>query len=261
MIKKDTPTNTTEDKTIFIYSKTERLVSALYLVTNLFHDSEPIKWLLRDKGIGLLSGMLPMSVYVRKDNRTKEMRSRISELLSILLVARRSGILSEMNHSLLEADFIALNGLIADEADAYLNFSIADFLNEEESVKVDGLRYDNPLLPDVVRDVNSIRHPIGHNMSDRMSYTKPYDRGISKGVGTTPRVSNSQNKRTAGGEERKKNILKLAKESGSVTVREVTNIIKDCSEKTIQRDLMTLVNDGVLRKVGDRRWSRYTLVI
>ena len=32
---------------VFLYKKTERLTTALYMITNLFTESEPLKWTLR----------------------------------------------------------------------------------------------------------------------------------------------------------------------------------------------------------------------
>src|ERR1035437_9903487 len=43
---------------IFVYKKTEKLATALYMVTNLFSDSEPMKWTLRKKVSEMLSFIL-----------------------------------------------------------------------------------------------------------------------------------------------------------------------------------------------------------
>jgi hypothetical protein len=37
-------------------------------------------------------------------------------------------------------------------------------------------------------------------------------------------------------------------------------MIKDCSEKTIQRELIVLVSEKVVKKEGERRWSVYSIV-
>ena len=58
---------------------------------------------------------------------------------------------------------------------------------------------------------------------------------------------------------RRNNILSIIKDKREVTIKNITEIIKDCSEKTIQRELNTLVGEGVLKRVGEKRWSRYSL--
>lgn len=54
-------------------------------------------------------------------------------------------------------------------------------------------------------------------------------------------------------------IVKEVKDKGSVTIKDVSKLMKDVSEKTVQRELIALVSNGVLKKEGERRWSRYSL--
>jgi len=42
-------------------------------------------------------------------------------------------------------------------------------------------------------------------------------------------------------------------------IKDITSLIGDYSEKTVQRDLVALVKAGVLKKEGERRWSKYML--
>jgi len=59
--------------------------------------------------------------------------------------------------------------------------------------------------------------------------------------------------------ERQQVILDIIKEIGESSIKDISDNIKDCSEKTIQRELNTLIYDGVLKKIGERRWSKYVL--
>ena len=58
---------------------------------------------------------------------------------------------------------------------------------------------------------------------------------------------------------RRANILDIIKIKKKVTIKDISSLIKDCSEKTIQRELVALLKEGVLRKEGERRWSTYSL--
>ena len=49
------------------------------------------------------------------------------------------------------------------------------------------------------------------------------------------------------------------KEKDKINVKDVTKVVRDCSEKTLQRELVSLVGKGVLVKEGERRWSTYSL--
>jgi hypothetical protein len=61
--------------------------------------------------------------------------------------------------------------------------------------------------------------------------------------------------------DRQKVIVDTIKEKGELSIKDLTDVIHGCSEKTIQRELISLVSDGVLSKTGERRWSRYSLMM
>ena len=55
-------------------------------------------------------------------------------------------------------------------------------------------------------------------------------------------------------------IRDILARSPSVSVKDIARFFPDVSEKTIQRDVNTLIERGVVRKEGEKRWSRYSLV-
>jgi predicted HTH transcriptional regulator len=59
--------------------------------------------------------------------------------------------------------------------------------------------------------------------------------------------------------ERQQSIIKELRNKGQLTVKDLAEKIRGCSEKTIQRELLSLVGSGVLKKEGERRWSRYSI--
>ncbi len=57
--------------------------------------------------------------------------------------------------------------------------------------------------------------------------------------------------------DRSKRILAVLKDRGQASIKDISNVIKDCSEKTIQRELNILIKDNKVIRDGERRWSRY----
>jgi hypothetical protein len=55
-------------------------------------------------------------------------------------------------------------------------------------------------------------------------------------------------------------IISLLKRKKEIMIKDVSPLIDGCSEKTIQRELLAMVEAGILRKEGEKRWSRYSLV-
>lgn len=60
-----------------------------------------------------------------------------------------------------------------------------------------------------------------------------------------------------GQSERMSLILELVRKRKSLSIKEIAEVIKGCSEKTIQRELGELIRQGLIKKVGERRWSLY----
>jgi predicted HTH transcriptional regulator len=59
---------------------------------------------------------------------------------------------------------------------------------------------------------------------------------------------------------RQEEILSLFSKKDRISIKDAVSAIDGCSEKTIQREIMALVEEGVLIKEGERRWSTYRKV-
>lgn len=55
-------------------------------------------------------------------------------------------------------------------------------------------------------------------------------------------------------------ILDIVRRKRSVSIKGIAAEIKGCSEKTIQRELNILIEQGLVRREGERRWSVYVPV-
>ncbi len=87
------------------------------------------------------------------------------------------------------------------------------------------------------------------------------DSRVSHTVFERPLIKDSQkgqfNRSSKGQSERTERILEYIRRQGSVSIKEIATTIKGCSEKTIQRELISLIQAGLVRRVGERRWSHY----
>lgn len=100
---------------------------------------------------------------------------------------------------------------------------------------------------------------------DRNPFT---EEGVS--VLPTPRKALPQKRveaRTDGGytppvlaRSRRERILDIIKDKGEATIKDISTTITDCSEKTIQRELIDMIKDNVILRDGERRWSKYKLI-
>lgn len=60
--------------------------------------------------------------------------------------------------------------------------------------------------------------------------------------------------------DRRERIKTVLEAKGEATIKDISEIITDCSEKTIQRELNSLIEDNVVKRQGERRWSKYSLL-
>lgn len=62
-------------------------------------------------------------------------------------------------------------------------------------------------------------------------------------------------------EVRKRQILEMVKERGWVSVGDLASTFRGVvGEKTLQRDMLRMVDRGLLQKTGNKRWRRYALL-
>jgi DNA-binding transcriptional ArsR family regulator len=59
--------------------------------------------------------------------------------------------------------------------------------------------------------------------------------------------------------DRREAVMSLIRNKGSVSIKDISTMIRGVSEKTIQRELITLIESGMVIKQGERRWSTYSL--
>lgn len=62
------------------------------------------------------------------------------------------------------------------------------------------------------------------------------------------------------GMSRRDRVLEVLRDNPSATIKDITAAITDCSEKTIQRELASLISDNLVVREGERRWSKYSLI-
>jgi DNA-binding transcriptional ArsR family regulator len=78
----------------------------------------------------------------------------------------------------------------------------------------------------------------------------------SVGVPHTKSVPNEGKQETG----RRAQILTIIEARGEVGVKDISAIVKDVSEKTIQRELNDMIDAGLIIREGERRWSRYKIL-
>ncbi|MBU2104065.1 hypothetical protein KKD81_01840 [Patescibacteria group bacterium] len=224
---------------VYLYKKAERLAKAIHLVGPAFANSPALRDRLDRISIALVdAAILPPAA-------SKEALSReLLALSSILSVVRSGGSLSPMN-----AD------LIANEAQLLLQ-EVAGY--EEPRLLLD----DVPTLASLAKTANSTSaapHAPLRSFA-RITFNEDLASEDSKGQ-DKGHVSDIKQKRPQSSKPsaRREAIMAVLSSKGPSYIKDISMVIRDVSEKTIQRELSLLVSDGVVVRKGDRRWTTYEL--
>lgn len=206
--------------------KVERLVSALYMVTDLINSNDPIKWRIRKASIVLLTEIGKLAELTPADrkkliNTTNE---TLVEINSLLEVAATAGLISRMNYTLLKKEF----------ANAPL---LLERFGKAETFQSKGQ------IP-------------GQSIGQHIGQTKIIkDKSSLSSIGQNSIIVNKVKK-----EARKAQIIKIFENGRTLSLSEVSDMFRGFGSKMLQRDLLEWVQNGVLKKIGNKRWSRYSLI-
>lgn len=245
---------------IFLYKKAEKLSSALYMVTNFIPENETLRNLLRDKSINIFSEIVhlqKLSLVHYKALRTNDsiesrynslqtILSGITEIISFLEILNSSGLISEMNFMILRKEYIELGTLIKNRKD---DIAESDTRLKDDFFEVPDL-YKTYTLRQGETKEKTIKDTI-YQIKDTIK-----DKKETQKIKTHPRVIKTANIRHS---NRRNSILELLQNKAVITIKDTVDAIKGCSTKTIQRELLSLVSEGILKKKGERRWSTYSL--
>ena len=173
---------------------------------------------------------------------SQEILSLIHELEQLFSLAKIGNCISHMNASILIEELQKVQKMIQNQ-----HAFPADFFADDIEVKETPQTQIQPVETKQETDFK------GHSVAERpvgaMSFKK-------QSV-----VSVTQNQRQNGRKSKRRDmIIDALRKKGKTSIKDIARLVRGCSEKTIQRELGDLIDEGLVLKEGERRWSRYRLV-
>jgi len=223
---------------VYIYKKSERLAKAIHLVAPAFRNSPSLRDRLDQVAIGLVDAAILPPASAR-DALSRELLA----LSSVLSIARTSGMLSVMNVE-----------LIGREAHQLLQ-EIASY--EEPRLFMD----DAPSLAELAKDVASIgaRESKDARLASHAAFAPVQRTAAAPRVRTMSDSASDKGQIKDKNNDRREAIKSVLKSKGPSYIKDISTVIRDVSEKTIQRELQAMVDEGEITKAGERRWTTYAL--
>ena len=220
----------TDKPQVTSFSRGEKIVTALYIVTDFMDKGEPIRQELRSMSLNMLHGL----------SYNKSASRDIEDLLSFINIATAVDLISTMNANVLKK---ALTSFIA-SLDQKL--SALDFLAQPQDV-IENVPYATKAVSD--QNFNSF-NPTKKTLT-------PSNYSLSTGTAIKTIQNKDNNTKT---NNRTNDILKIIKDKREVTIKDISTNYPSCGEKTIQRELVSLTLQGIVKKTGEKRWSKYSIV-
>lgn len=234
--------------------KTEKIATAIYMVTDFILDSEPLKSQLRTLAVALMTNtqkLLSRSIDPHLMLPDEVIRI-IDTTTAFLTLAATVGIISQMNGSILITELRKIRESIHRE-----------YTKRNTSLSTRHVGYTNVVLDPAMFAVEKDfekeeshnkgqENNKGHILSTNVLYKKDHRNGgheasFSKKIDIGNKIA------------RRNDVLTIVRNKGKVSIKDISDILKDIGNKTIQRELFNLVQEGVLIKEGEKRWSMYRI--
>lgn len=240
-----------------LFIKVEKIVSALYMVVSYIDQRDPIVPELKRAGLALLESLYETKKEYQTSHRVSFDAAQ-QALTSLIRIAKVSEIMSPMNADILLRNIATLSQEKRDDATKAFVLSQDFFESPTQPVALEKtiqpVTISSAPLPQYVAPVvekkESNKSPVVTSSDLQKRDHQPVS---SKEISTGKKLDLALKL------SRRNTLLKLTKDKGSINIKECMSVIHDCSEKTIQRELTALVDQKILKKTGDKRWSRYSL--
>jgi len=197
-----------------------------------------------------------------KDETLKE----LYHLVSLIKIANTSYYMSDMNAELLVKGCVYLTDIIR-------NFTLKNIRDIEKNSSAElSIQETEKINKALELNVESIKDtnekfvaPAPHYVKDTKSSVKFDASGKPSSIDISRRsnIKNFIDKRNSNVSEdrkssRREQVLSLLSRE-PISIKDISEKIVGCSEKTIQRELNTLLDERKIQRIGEKRWSRYTL--
>ena len=232
--------------------RAQKIVAALYLLTNHIDIENPIRTEIRTSATLMLKAVL-------FDSKIDDLKNTILSFLSVAVLTKE---VSTDNAAIIEGQLQNLKVTYGQVSEPVLSHL---FIHEKERVLAESKetkenKTSSFLKPTEATSRLSLNETAQiSNTRDMAPVQKPKQLETSNQAiqrqTVDPQVANKKDEKKA----RRVRVLEHLSKTELKTIKDVSKFFNDCSEKTIQRELNDLVEERAIVRVGDRRWSTYKL--
>ncbi len=252
-----------------IAEKTKKIQSAIYMVAKFIPVEDPMHYGVKKTSTDLFDLLFVKDIIDPLSCGKIFMQSvvYVDKLIAQIETASLVGYITMMNRAVLVQTLVdmrttvtqyALHTMQSESApyvpDHVAYFSLPKVLLETKPAKVNSVPPAAPQKPLQSVSQNDMSLP-------KTPTRNPEAAPIQKDIQSVKNPTMSFNVSVARpASDRQQSILSLMQKKHSINITDIVSEIKGVSEKTIQRDLMDLIQKGQIVREGNKRWSTYRIV-
>lgn len=210
------------------------------MATNHLSDSVSLKTNLRTSADLLIKDIITFNSGQATSPASAKLSQDFLEIKTLLSLSVGSGLINQNNVHILLDEISRIGREVENHKDS--------FIGDSEFKKSFFVVESRQSLPTTSEPKNTYKGHKGHS-EPKPQQTAPQAPRSLPPLQTSLETSS-----------RTEEILKIIKDNGKVTIKDISNQIKNCSEKTIQRELIKMVSLNKIKKEGERRWSTYSIL-
>ncbi len=222
------------------YRRAERLCAGVFLLTAHIPNGDPLKRQSREQETGLMPGVIQARHDLRQQasQGVDELVVKVRHLISLMRMLAVAGFVSTQNAEVLVEAL--------DEFGVFL-------ISAQRSSMSERMIFTKEEFTDIGKVSNG-----KSGLSRTVPKLSLKDRGIVK---DSPSMSDRSGSSSGGGVDgvRARNILSVLRSGGALGIKDIAANLPEYSEKMIQRELLGLVGAGKVKKIGLKRWSKYSV--
>jgi hypothetical protein len=256
---------TVRDIYSFIHEKVEKLSTGLYMVTSYMAESEPVRSSLRILALSTVGHTAHISMKKLED-RYLELQKDILHITSLLKLSQTLEIMSKMNSDILIQEYEKLSQIVSHQKDTKDSKKInVHVLHEDDhfqsvltgqQIQKDRLIQNQSGLKTSNTILSTQQKTLAGSSQNQYHTYPPLQQKSTTSSATNKKIINVQEHKERRG-KRQELVLQILSTDIPMTIGDVAARIKGCSEKTIQRELQGLVDNKKVKRIGEKRWSKY----
>ena len=265
--------NPTEKAFYACAQKVEKITAAIYLVTEVMDPNLPLTGKMRDCALGVLSacyGLLDGNLNARN---VATAIVKIEEVMSLVGVGKIAHHLSEMNADVIASELGKVRDILTGEH---------AILIEKQSSYQPSMQGNQSALSrqifsdaqfDQVSRERELIHTIGKPRSEAIgnregeikttfkttSLSDMSDRNGNQNDMSDIKTTSKTTSEFITVTDTKSEILSFIKSNGVTSLSDIKRVLPELSDKTLQRNLMKLIELKLIIREGNKRWTTYRI--